>query len=296
MKNNAFENKSVIITGSNSGIGKAAAVQMARLGATVIMACRSLERGTQAREEVCLQSGSDKVDLMQVDMASQASIRKFAAEVKAKFSRLDVLIHNAANFDQSLKRPVLTDDGIETIFATNHVGVFLMTDLLLDLLKASAPSRVITVASKGLVAYPFLDIEFDNLNGEKKFSAQHAYYHSKLAQVMYTYDLAERLKGTGVTVNCVRVTSVALPDDRVAHLPSWVQKIYKIKRSMAITPERQAETYVYLAADPAVANISGGYWDENNRQVRSNRSSYNRETWKRLWRESERLAGLSGNG
>jgi len=296
MKNLSLEDKTIIITGSNSGIGKAAAVQMARLGATVIMACRSLERGAQAREEVCLQSGSDKVELMQVDMASQASIRKFAAEVKAKFSRLDVLIHNAANFDQSLKRPVLTEDGVETIFATNHLGVFLMTDLLLDLLKASAPSRVITVASKGLVAYPFLDIEFDNLNGEKKFSAQHAYYHSKLAQVMYTYDLAERLKGTGVTVNCVRVTSVALPDERVAHLPSWVQKIYKIKRSMAITPERQAETYVYLATDPSVANVSGGYWDENNRQVRSNRSSYNRETWKRLWRESERLAGLSGNG
>jgi NAD(P)-dependent dehydrogenase (short-subunit alcohol dehydrogenase family) len=296
MKNLSLEDKTIIITGSNSGIGKAAAVQMARLGATVIMACRSLERGAQAREEVCLQSGSDKVELMQVDMASQASIRKFAAEVKAKISRLDVLIHNAANFDQSLKRPVLTEDGVETIFATNHLGVFLMTDLLLDLLKASAPSRVITVASKGLVAYPFLDIEFDNLNGEKKFSAQHAYYHSKLAQVMYTYDLAERLKGTGVTVNCVRVTSVALPDERVAHLPSWVQKIYKIKRSMAITPERQAETYVYLATDPSVANVSGGYWDENNRQVRSNRSSYNRETWKRLWRESERLAGLSGNG
>jgi len=296
MKNHSLEDKIIIITGSNSGIGKAAALQLAGLGATVIMACRSLERGAQAREEVCLQSGSDKVELMQVDMASQASIRKFAAEVKAKFSRLDVLIHNAANFDQSLKRPVLTEDGVETIFATNHLGVFLMTDLLLDLLKASAPSRVITVASKGLVAYPFLDIEFDNLNGEKKFSAQHAYYHSKLAQVMYTYDLAERLKGTGVTVNCVRVTSVALPDERVAHLPSWVQKIYKIKRSMAITPERQAETYVYLATDPSVANVSGGYWDENNRQVRSNRSSYNRETWKRLWRESERLAGLSGNG
>jgi len=296
MKNHSLEDKIIIITGSNSGIGKAAALQLAGLGATVIMACRSLERGAQAREEVCLQSGSDKVELMQVDMASQASIRKFAAEVKAKFSRLDVLIHNAANFDQSLKRPVLTEDGVETIFATNHLGVFLMTDLLLDLLKASAPSRVITVASKGLVAYPFLDIEFDNLNGEKKFSAQHAYYHSKLAQVMYTYDLAERLKGTGVTVNCVRGTSVALPDERVAHLPSWVQKIYKIKRSMAITPERQAETYVYLATDPSVANVSGGYWDENNRQVRSNRSSYNRETWKRLWRESERLAGLSGNG
>lgn len=296
MKNNTLDDKTIIITGSNSGIGKAAAIQLAKLGATVIMACRSVERGAQAREEVCLQSGSHKVELMQVDMASQASIRKFAAEVKARFSRLDVLIHNAANFDQTLQKPVLTDDGVETIFATNHIGVFLMTDLFLDLLKASAPSRIITVASKGLVAYPFLDIEFDNLAGEKKFSAQHAYYHSKLAQVMYTYDLAERLRGTGVIVNCVRVTSVALPDERISHLPSWVQKIYKIKRSMAISPERQAETYVYLAADPAVANISGGYWDENNRQVRSNRNSYNRETWKRLWRESERLAGLSGNG
>lgn len=296
MKNNTLDDKTIIITGSNSGIGKAAAIQLAKLGATVIMACRSVERGAQAREEVCLQSGSHKVELMQVDMASQASIRKFAAEVKARFSRLDVLIHNAANFDQTLQKPVLTDDGVETIFATNHIGVFLMTDLFLDLLKASAPSRIITVASKGLVAYPFLDIEFDNLAGEKKFSAQHAYYHSKLAQVMYTYDLAERLRGTGVIVNCVRVTSVALPDERISHLPSWVQKIYMIKRSMAISPERQAETYVYLAADPAVANISGGYWDENNRQVRSNRNSYNRETWKRLWRESERLAGLSGNG
>ncbi len=296
MKNNTLDDKTIIITGSNSGIGKAAAIQLAKLGATVIMACRSVERGAQAREEVCLQSGSHKVELMQVDMASQASISKFAAEVKARFSRLDVLIHNAANFDQTLQKPVLTDDGVETIFATNHIGVFLMTDLFLDLLKASAPSRIITVASKGLVAYPFLDIEFDNLAGEKKFSAQHAYYHSKLAQVMYTYDLAERLRGTGVIVNCVRVTSVALPDERISHLPSWVQKIYKIKRSMAISPERQAETYVYLAADPAVANISGGYWDENNRQVRSNRNSYNRETWKRLWRESERLAGLSGNG
>ena len=145
------------------------------------------------------------------------------------------------------------------------------------------------MASKGLLTYPFLDIEFDNLNGEKKFNTQHAYYHSKQAQVMFTYDLAERLKGTGVTVNCVRVTNVAIPDDRLTHLPAWLRKIYHLKRSMSITPERQAQTYVYLAADPAVQEISGGYWDENNQQVRSNQKSYNRETWKRLWGESERL-------
>lgn len=284
--------KTIIITGANSGIGKAAAIKLAELGANVVMACRSAERGTQALEDVRRLSNSDKVSLMLVDMASQASIRQFVEEFQKKHQRLDVLIHNAANFDTSLKKPVITADGVETIFATNHLGVFLMTNLLLDLLKASAPSRIITVASKGLVAYPFLDIEFDNINGQRQFSPQHAYYHSKLAQVMYTYELAERLSGTGVTVNCVRVTNVALPEDRISNQPKWLQNIYKIKRRMSITPERQADTYVYLAADPAVENITGGYWDENNRQVSSNRNTYNRETMRRLWKESERLAGI----
>lgn len=206
-----LDQKTIIITGANSGIGKAAAIQLAKLGANVIMACRSAQRGAQALE---------------------------------------------------------------------------------DIRKASAPSRIITVASKGLGVYPSLDIEFNNLNGEHKYSTQHAYYHSKQAQVMFTYDLAERLKGSGVTVNCVRVTNVAIPDERLTHLPKWQLKIYQLKRGMAITPERQAETYVYLAADPAVQNITGGYWDENNRQVRSNAKSYNIETWKRLWQVSSRMTGI----
>jgi NAD(P)-dependent dehydrogenase (short-subunit alcohol dehydrogenase family) len=287
-----LENKTIIITGANAGIGKAAAIQMAALGAHVILACRSAERGTQALDDVRTASGSQSVDLMQVDMSSQESICQFANAFRKQHERLDVLIHNAANFDHTLKTPVLTPDGVETVFATNHVGPFLMTHLLLDLLKANAPSRIITVASKGLMSYPFLDIEFNNLNGERRFSMQHAYYHSKLAQVMFTYDLAERLKGTGITVNCVRVTNVAIPDDRLTHLPKWMLKIYHLKRSMSITPERQAETYVYLAADPAVQNVTGCYWDEHNRQVRSNGKSYNRKTWDRLWRETERLAGI----
>lgn len=287
-----LDQKTIIITGANSGIGKAAAVQLACLGANVIMACRSVERGKRALEDVKQASQSEKVELMQVDISSQASIHRFCEEFKRSHARLDVLIHNAANFDLSLKKPLLTDDGLETIFATNHVGPFLMTHLFLDVLKSSAPSRIITVASKGLISYPFLDIEFDNLNGEKRFNPQHAYYHSKLAQVMFTYDLAERLKGTGVTVNCVRVTNVDLPDERLTHIPAFLRKLYQLKKKMAITPERQAETYVYLAADPAVETITGGYWDENNRQVRSNAKSYNRETWKRLWQETERLAGL----
>ncbi len=293
-KNMAYtlDQKTIIITGANSGIGKAASIQLARLGATVVMACRSAQRGAQALEDVRKAAASDRVEMMQVDLSSQASIRQFAAAYQQRHPRLDVLIHNAANFDLALKQPVLTAEGVETIFATNHVGIFLMTHLLLDGLKASAPSRIITVASKGLMTYPFLDIEFDNLNGQRKFSAQHAYYHSKQAQVMYTYDLAERLQGTGVTVNCVRVGNVAIPDDRLTHIPGWLRKIYSLKRSMSMTPERQAETYIYLAADPALQAVTGGYWDENNRQVRSNKNSYNRETWKRLWDETARLAGI----
>ena len=287
-----LSNKTILITGANSGIGKAAAVQLARLGATVVMACRSAQRGAQALEQVRQASGSDQVELMLVDLASQASVRQFAAEFKQRHARLDVLIHNAANFDHTLKQATLTADGVETIFATNHVSVFLLTQLLLDTLQASAPSRILTVASIGLIAYPFLDIEFDNLNGERKFSTQHAYYHSKQAQIMFTYDLAERLQGSGVTVNCVRVTNVAIPDERLQHLPKWLLKIYHLKRGMAITPERQAETYVYLAADPAVQEVTGGYWDENNQPVRSNANSYNRATWKKLWEATHRLAGL----
>lgn len=287
-----LENKTIIITGANSGIGKAAAILLAKNGANIILACRSLERGKKALEEISRTSESNKVELFQLDLASQDSIRKFAALFKAQHSKLDVLIHNAANFDLSYKKPVMTENGVETIFATNHIGPVLLTHLLLDLLKKSAPSRIITVASKGLVTYPFMDIEFDNLNGERKFSPQHAYYQSKQAQVMFTYDMAEELKGTGVTINCVRVTNVALPDEKIVHLPSWQRKIYGLKRKMAITPEQQAETYVYLAADTSVEEISGGYWDEQKRLVKSNKNSYNRTTWKNLRKISNKMAGI----
>ena len=245
-------NKTIIVTGANSGIGKAASIQLAKLGATVIMACRSAERGAVALAEVREATGSSKVELMRVDMSEQRSVREFVAEFLNRHARLDVLIHNAANFDHTQKKPVITADGIETVFATNHVNIVLMTNLLMDTLKASTPSRIITVASKGLITYPFLDIEFDNFNGERKFNLQHAYYHAKQAQVMYTFDLAERLQGTGVTVNCVRVGNVAIPDSRLDHLPKLLLKMYEMKRKFSMTPEKMAETYTWLAADPAV--------------------------------------------
>ena len=287
-----LKNKTIIITGANSGIGKAASIQLAGMGANVVMFCRSKERGEQALQDVLSAARGGSVELILVDMASQKSVRNAVKEFLSTHTRLDVLIHNAANFDHRQKKPVMTEDGFENVFATNHVNIFLMTQLLLETLKKSAPSRIITVASKGLVTYPFLDIEFDNFKGEKKFSMQHAYYHAKQAQVMYTFDLAERLKGTGVTVNCVRVGNVAVPDTRLDHLPAWLLKIYHAKRKFALTPEKMAETYVWLAADPALENISGGYWDAPNTPVKANKNAYNRETQQRLWDVSAKLAGL----
>jgi NAD(P)-dependent dehydrogenase (short-subunit alcohol dehydrogenase family) len=286
---NNLTNKTIIITGANSGIGKAAAIQLAKLGATVVMACRSAERGAKALEDVCSAANSQRVELLRVDMASQASVRGVVDEFSSRHKRLDVLIHNAANFDHTQRQPVITEDGVETVFATNHVNIFLMTQLLLGTLKASAPSRIITVASQGLMTYPFLDIEFDNLNGEKKFSMQHAYYHAKQAQVMYTFDLAERLKETGVTVNCVRVGNVAIPDERLTHLPKWMLKVYEMKRKFALTPEKMAETYTWLAAEPALETVSGGYWDAPHKPAKANKNAYNRETQKRLWDATEQL-------
>ncbi|MDF2718456.1 MAG: retinol dehydrogenase 14, partial [Paenibacillus sp.] len=179
-----------LITGANAGIGKRAAKRLAALGSEVIVVCRNAVSGAAAVEEIRRDTGNVKVELLQADMSSQRSVRFLADEVRTNYRRLDVLIHNAANFDLILKKPLITDDGVETIFATNHLGPFLLTHLLLDMLKRTAPSRIITIASKGLLTFPGLTIEFDNLNGEKKFSPTHAYYHSKLAQLMFTYDLA----------------------------------------------------------------------------------------------------------
>jgi NAD(P)-dependent dehydrogenase (short-subunit alcohol dehydrogenase family) len=278
-----LQDKIVIITGGNSGIGKAAAIQLAKLGATVVLACRSKERGAHAFDEVRYAAKSSKVEMMQVDLSSQTSIREFVDVFKQRYEYLHALIHNAANFDHTQKNPVLTSDGLETVFATNHLGPFLMTHLLLEVLKESSPSRVITVASKGLISYPFLDIEFDNLHGEQKFNLQHAYYHAKQAQVMFTFALAERLRGTGISVHCVRVGNVAIPNERLAHLPKWMLRMYEVKRRFSMTPEKMAETYVWLAADPVGEQQTGGYWDAPGVEVRANKNAYDKATQKSLW-------------
>lgn len=178
------------------------------------------------------------------------------------------------------------------MFATNHLGPFLLTNLLLDTLKASAPSRVLNVASKGLMMYPFLDVEFDNLNGERKWTAQRAYYHSKLAHLMFTYDLARRLKGTGVTVNCVRVPAVKIDMDRYEDISPILRAMYRVKRYFSISAEAMGETYVRLLTAPEFADMTGTYFDETCKPVGSSRKSLDEATWARLWDTSVRLTRL----
>jgi NAD(P)-dependent dehydrogenase (short-subunit alcohol dehydrogenase family) len=287
-----MNSKTIIVTGANAGIGYRTALAFAQQGHTVVMLCRNAERGAVARQQIINATGNQNVDLIVVDMASQQSIRDGVAAFLSRHSSLDVLVNNAANFDITQKAPVLTEDGVETIFATNHLGPFLMTHLLLPTLQASPSASILNVASKGLLSFPFLNIEFDNLNGQRKFSATHAYYHSKLAQVMFTYDLAQRLEGTGVTVNVIRVPAVKLDDGRYDHVPAALRAIYKVKMRFSHTPEALADAYIRLTTAPEFATVSGQYVDEGCQPVKSSKSSYDRAVWKRLWDVSADLTGV----
>jgi NAD(P)-dependent dehydrogenase (short-subunit alcohol dehydrogenase family) len=186
-----------LITGGSSSIGKATALGLANKGANVVMVGRERSRGEAARTEIVEKSGNELVDLMLADLSSQESIRQLAVAFTSRYGRLYVLINNAGIFTS---KRTLTVDGIETTFAVNHLAPFLLTNLLLDALEASAPARIINVTSSGERSGT---INFDDLQGEGRYSGFRAYNQSKLAMILFTYELARRLEGTGVTVNCV---------------------------------------------------------------------------------------------
>lgn len=284
--------KTIIVTGANSGIGYKTALGLAKNGHKVVIVCRSQERGERAQKNIVEETGNTQVQLILVDLSSQESIRDGVATFLNSNAHLDVLINNAANFDISQKNVTITADGIETIFATNHLAPFLMTNLLLPALKASQSGHIINIASKGLIAHPFLDIEFDNLNGEKKFSPSHAYYMSKLAQLMFTFDLAERLKDNGIRVNCIRVPAVKLDDGRYDHIPALLRGIYRFKMSFSLSTDEMAQTYIDLATSQQYKQTTGAYIDENGKEVKASSNAYKRETWHKLWDVSTQLTNL----
>ncbi len=270
--------KVCLITGANSGIGKASAIQIAEQGYRVIIACRNPGKGEAALQEIKEKSGSAAVELMIVDMSLQSSIKALADRFKSKYEALDVLIQNAAIFDITHKEIAFTTEGVESIWATNHLGPVLLTELLLDSLAQSSQGRVITIASKGLLAMPFLKVNLEDPEFRSgKFSVTKAYYQSKTAQIMYTYWLAERLKGTGVTANCIRVPSVRVDIDKYANLPGFLRFLYSLKMKATLSPEEMAKTYTRLATADEFSPITGVYFDEKLQPVNSSKYSVDPE-------------------
>lgn len=274
-----MDKKICIITGANAGIGKAAALQVVKKGFHVILACRNETRGKEALREIMNQSDSKSAEVMIVDMSSQSSIRAFAGKFLSQYDSLDVLIHNAAAFDISQKQPSYTEEGIESIWATNHLGPVLLSELLLEAIKSSPQGRIITISSKGLIVYPRLKVDLDDPEFRKrKFSVSKAYYQSKLAQVMYTYWLTDQLSESPVTVNCIRVTNVKIDvETRYPNLSRFSKFMYSMKSRSSITPEEMALTYTYLATSEEVKNTTGKYFDDPTSIVSSSNYSLDKQ-------------------
>jgi NAD(P)-dependent dehydrogenase (short-subunit alcohol dehydrogenase family) len=270
--------RTCLITGANSGIGKAASVQIARQGDRVVMACRDRKRGEAALRDVRRESGSGAVELLLVDLSLKSSIRQAAKEYLASSDTLDVLVHNAASFDVSQKQATSTAEGVEEIWATNHLGPVLLTELLLDALKRSKRGRILTVSSKGLALFPGLRVNLEDPEfRRRRFSVTKAYYQSKLAQVIYTFWLAEQLKEARTAVNGIRVTNVQIDLARYPNVSSLARVAYSFKSLFSISPDEMARSYTWLATSDDVVGVTGGYFDERQRQVRANRSCYDPE-------------------
>lgn len=275
--------KVCLVTGANSGIGKAAALGLAKLDATVVMVSRDKDKGEAALLEVRTLSGNKNVDAMVSDLSSQDSVRELAYDFKARYKRLNVLINNAGVF---LPRRLATADGLEATFATNHLGHFLLTNLLLDLLRASAPSRIINITS---TAHFGTEIDFEDLQGEKKYSGYRAYSQSKLANVLFTYQLAKRLEGTGVTVNVLHpgVVRTGFGKDQMGLMGVLV----RIGSPFMMSAEKSARAVMYLATSPELEGVTGKYFSKG-KEGRSSNESYDTASAERLWKTSAELVKL----
>jgi retinol dehydrogenase-14 len=278
--------KVVLITGGTGGIGKATAIGLARMGARVGITGRDLARAEQAVADIRSASGNPAVDAFAADMTSQAEVRRLAAAVLSAYPRLDVLINNVGGF-WAHRHP--TPDGLERTFALNHLAPFLLTNLLLDRLKASAPARVVTVSSG---AQSMGRIDFDDLQGVRNYSGQRAYNQSKLANVMFTIELARRLDGTGIMANAVRPGVVRT--NFGAEDQAWFFAIIsRAVRPLLKTPAQGAQTPIYLASSPALDGVTGQFF-ANRKPKTANRLASNTEITARLWKISAHLVGIHG--
>jgi NAD(P)-dependent dehydrogenase (short-subunit alcohol dehydrogenase family) len=252
----------------------------------VAIVARDLERGKAAQAEIQAASRNPSVDLLLANLSSQAEVRRLAGEVRSRYPSLHVLVNNAGV--APIKRQV-TADGLEVAFAVNYLAPFLLTNLLLDTLKASAPARVVNVAGD---FHRKATMRFDDLMSETDYNGVRANNQAKLALILFTYELARRLESTGVTANCLHPSPVATDAPlKDPDLSSFGRLMYRLVRTFFLSPEKGAETSVYLASSEEVARVSGKYFI-NKRPVASSPESYDEEIARRLWATSLQLTGL----
>jgi NAD(P)-dependent dehydrogenase (short-subunit alcohol dehydrogenase family) len=276
------DSKTIVITGASSGIGLAASRQLAAGGAHMVMISRERVRGAAARDEVARIATGPEPVFLAADLSSQSSVRALAALLHKRLGSIDVLINNAGTASQ---RRELTVDGLERTFAVNHVAPFLLTQLLLDLLVASKNGRVVTTTSESHAHR----LDFDNLQGERRYSFFSAYASSKLANILFTYELARRLDGTGVTANCFTPGPTATNFGRGA---GGVMGIMSgLVRLLGHSAEHNARTAVYLGSAHEIDGVTGQYFFRG-RPSRSKPVTYNVEIAARLWSVSEALTGV----
>jgi len=277
--------RTVLVTGGTDGIGRATALALASAGAAVTVVGRDPARTGSVVEELRRESGNPQVEGIAADLSSQAEVRRVAGAIVASRPRLDVLVNNVGGFWATRHT---TADGLERTFALNHLAPFLLTHLLRPLLEASAPARVVTVSSG---AQAMGRIDFDDLQGERRYRGQRAYNQSKLANVLFTYELARRLEGTGVTANALHpgVVRTRFGQEDASAL---FRVMLPVMRPLMLTPERGAETSVHLASSPDVAGVTGLYFAKK-KPKRSNPVSYDAQVAGRLWDVSAQLTGVS---
>ena len=275
--------KTCLVTGGTSGIGLITALELLRNGDRVVITSRDGAKGTAVAGRLARESGNPNVEVLACDFASLDSIRAAAAEFKQRHQRLEVLVNNAGGYHP---KRALSKDGLELTFAVNHLGYFLLTNLLTGLLKASAPARVVSVASE---ASRYGRIDFDNLQASGFYIAMRQYGTTKLMNVAFALELAERLRGTGVTSNALHPGAIASDFGAVG---GWFGLGFKLVKPFMLTPEQGARTQIFLASSPEVEGVTGGYFIRKKLQAPP-RQAGDAQVRRKLWEASERLTGLA---
>lgn len=285
MSEMSMQGRICLVTGSTSGMGKVTARELANRGATVVLVGRDREKGEATQAEIRRETGNAHVDLLIADLSLLQEVRGLAATFQKTYQHLHVLVNNAGAIYPSRH---VTSEGLETTFAVNYLAPFLLTELLVETLKASAPARIVNVSTQ---VHRIGSIAFDNLQGEKRYATMSNYAQAKLAVILSTYELARRLEGTGVTVNVMSPGQMS-SENFNAGATGLLALVTKLTRPFVMTVEQGAQTEIFLATSPQVEGVTGKCFAKSH-EIQSSRRSYDQALGQRLWQESRQLVARS---